>query len=494
MGTIKRLNDAQQRLQDAENAMPGAYDDQYAQGIADTLDKMGTASGAGFDFTTADSGYKDALTRMVGNANAGADAAAATADALSGGYGADYAKSAADQAAAAQTANTGSTLAAARADALAQWQQELAGAGDQLDTLLGQRALERGEYDSSVSNAANWRNYLYDRTQQARQENSDFWNNVWNVVKGVGNAVKTGYDAYQGYYQWDKEFELQKQQYADSLQRTQLSDQISAMEQAQAFKQAGFDDLAAQTLTKYGLDSTMLDAWEGMSDTQKDKMAALLQGASLAGSGNDTAAKNYLQMAGLSGDSTDSYGTIAGRLNSSNLAYQQALLGLQQRYKTTGTGSTRSGGSSSGSKSGGYTTSQLQQMANKFSSMKGTEPLYDFYKRTLTNAGWIKADTGTKASTQSAAGGTGAGKAGTTTSKLPAATTKTPWSASGTVDGVAGASVSMASPKGGNYNTALREAQQMANNGYDMAQITEYLIRKNYSDSTISQVSQTMGW
>lgn len=129
MGTIKRLNDAQQRLQDAENAMPGAYDDQYAQDIADTLDKMGTASGAGFDFTTADSGYKDALTRMVGNANAGADAAAATADSLSGGYGADYAKSAADQAAAAQTANTGSTLAAARADALAQWQQELAGAG-----------------------------------------------------------------------------------------------------------------------------------------------------------------------------------------------------------------------------------------------------------------------------------------------------------------------------------------------------------------------------
>ena len=99
----------------------------------------------------------------------------------------------------------------------------------------------------------------------------------------------------------------------------------------------------------------------------------------------------------------DDYDTVAGRLNSSNLAYQQALLGLQQRYKTTGTGSTRSGGSSSGSKSGGYTTSQLQQMANKFSGMKGTEPLYDFYKRTLTNAGWIKADTGTKASTQSAA-------------------------------------------------------------------------------------------
>ena len=92
----------------------------------------------------------------------------------------------------------------------------------------------------------------------ARQENSDFWNNVWNVVKGVGNAVKTGYDAYQAYYQWDKEFELQKQQYADSLQRTQLSDR-SAHGQASGLSRR-LDDLAAQTLTKYGLDSTMLDA------------------------------------------------------------------------------------------------------------------------------------------------------------------------------------------------------------------------------------------
>ena len=272
MGTIKRLNDAQQRLQDAENAMPGAYDDQYAQGIADTLDKMGTASGAGFDFTTADSGYKDALTRMVGNANAGADAAAATADALSGGYGADYAKSAADQAAAAQTANTGSTLAAARADALAQWQQELAGAGDQLDTLLGQRALERGEYDSSVSNAANWCNYLYDRTQQARQENSDFWNNVWNAVKGIGSTVMEGYDAYKGYSQQKWENEFKEKQYNDSLARTQLSDQVAALQQATAYKQAGFDDAAKAVLTKYGLDQTMLDTWQGMSSVQEVAM------------------------------------------------------------------------------------------------------------------------------------------------------------------------------------------------------------------------------
>ena len=451
MGTIARLNTAKKKLAQAEQAMPGAYQNNYTDSINQKLVQLADASltgSTGVDTDALNAAYQQYRANSVANAQNGAAAAAGMANALAGGYGADWAKTAANQAAGEQIAGVDNSLSSLRADALQNWKQKMSDTTSVLDDLLGQQSLERSEYDGSVSNAQNWRDYLSGRVDTARQENNDFWNNVWNVVKGVGNAVKTGYDAYQGYYQWDKEFELQKQQYADSLQRTQLSDQISAMEQAQAFKQAGFDDLAAQTLTKYGLDSTMLDAWEGMSDTQKDKMAALLQGASLAGSGNDTAAKNYLQMAGLSGDSTDSYGTIAGRLNSSNLAYQQALLGLQQRYKTTGTGSTRSGGSSSGSKS----------------------------------------------STQSAAGGTGAGKAGTTTSKLPAATTKTPWSTSGTVDGVAGASVSMASPKGGNYNTALREAQQMANNGYNMAQITEYLIRKNYSDSTISQVSQTMGW
>lgn len=462
MGTIARLNTAKKKLAQAEQAMPGAYQNNYTDSINQKLVQLADASltgSTGVDTDALNAAYQQYRANSVANAQNGAAAAAGTANALAGGYGADWAKTAANQAAGEQIAGVDNSLSSLRADALQNWKQKMSDTTSVLDDLLGQQSLERSEYDGSVSNAQNWRDYLSGRVDTARQENNDFWNNVWNVVKGVGNAVKTGYDAYQGYYQWDKEFELQKQQYADSLQRTQLSDQISAMEQAQAFKQAGFDDLAAQTLTKYGLDSTMLDAWEGMSDTQKDKMAALLQGASLAGSGNDTAAKNYLQMAGLSGDSTDSYGTIAGRLNSSNLAYQQALLGLQQRYKTT-----------------------------------GTEPLYDSYKQTLTDAGGIKADTGTKASTQSAAGGTGAGKAGTTTSKLPVATAKTPWSTSGTVDGVAGASVSMASPKGGNYNTALREAQQLANNGYDMAQITEYLIRKNYSDSTISQVSQTMGW
>ena len=87
---------------------------------------------------------------------------------------------------------------------------------------------------------------------------------------------------------------------------------MAALQQATAYKQAGFDDAAKAVLTKYGLDQTMLDTWQGMSSVQQDQMAALLQGASLAGSGNDTAAKNYLQMAGVDTGSIDYSPTLNG--------------------------------------------------------------------------------------------------------------------------------------------------------------------------------------
>lgn len=407
MGTIARLNTAKKKLAQAEQAMPRAYQNNYTDSINQKLVQLADASltgSTGVDTDALNAAYQQYRANSVANAQNGAAAAAGTANTLAGGYGADWAKTAANQAAGEQIAGVDNSLSSLRADALQNWKQKMSDTTSVLDDLLGQQSLERSEYDGSVSNAQNWRDYLSGRVDTARQENNDFWNNVWNVVKGVGNAVKTGYDAYQGYYQWDKEFELQKQQYADSLQRTQLSDQISAMEQAQAFKQAGFDDLAAQTLTKYGLDSTMLDAWEGMSDTQKDKMAALLQGASLAGSGYDTAANNYLQMAGLPTGSVDSYSAIANRLNQADLAKYASQLALQNRYRTTtGTGSgRRSGGTSRSTKSGstsskvdGYTQPQLNTMFKEYSTMKPDDQRRSYYEDTLADAGRIQRLTGT---------------------------------------------------------------------------------------------------
>lgn len=398
MGTIKRLNEQQKQQAQAEAAMPGAYENRYDEGIQNALAGMDSANSAGLGYDSQNGTYRGALSRLFGNAGAGASAAEQVANSLSGGYGTDWAKSAAQQAAAGETGQTANVYAQARADALSQWRQELAGQGTQLDNLLTQDQLARSEYDGSVQNAADWRSYRYDRTQQARQENSDFLNNVWNVVKNVGAAALEGYDAYKGYRQQDWENAFALRQYNDNLSRTELSDQMAALQQAASYKEAGFDDAAKQILNQYGLTDTMLDSWQGLSQVDKDKLDYLTTAAGLAGSGYDTAANNYLQMAGLPTGSVDSYSTIANRLNQADLAKYASQLALQNRYRTTtGTGSgRRSGGTSRSTKSGstsskvdGYTQPQLNTMFKEYSTMKPDDQRRSYYEDTLADAGRI---------------------------------------------------------------------------------------------------------
>lgn len=404
MGTIKRLNDQQKQQAQAEAAMPGAYENRYDEGSQNALAGMDSANSAGLGYDSQNGTYRGALSRLFGNAGAGASAAEEVANGLSAGYGANWAKSAAQQAAAGETGQTANVYAQARADALSQWQQELAGQGTQLNNLLNQDQLARSEYDGSVADAANWRNYRYDRTQQARQENSDFWGNVWNVVKNVGAAALEGYDAYKGYRQQDWENAFALRQYNDNLSRTELSDQMAALQQAASYKEAGFDDAAKQILNQYGLTDTMLDSWQGLSQVDKDKLDYLTTAAGLAGSGYDTAANNYLQMAGLPTGSVDSYSTIANRLNQADLAKYASQLAISNRYKTTtGTGSgSRSSGTSRRTKSGstsskvdGYTQPQLNTMFKEYSTMKTDDQRRSYYEDTLADAGRIQRLTGT---------------------------------------------------------------------------------------------------
>ena len=392
---MKKLKNAKDRLAQAEQEIPGAYESAYTGRVNDRLDKVSRLNDTGVTDTVLDEAYQSYRDKVAGNAADSAAAALGTAQSLGGGYGTDWTKSVVNQMAQDQTVSAGTALAELRSKALQQWQSELAGNADMVSTLLGQDSMERSAAAQDTANAQTWRNYLYGRVGQARQENSDFWSNAWNIIKGIGNTVKAGYDGYMGYTQQKWENDFREKQYADSLSRAQLSDQLAAMEQATAFKQAGFDELANQTLAKYGLDSTMLDAWQGMSDTTKEQMAALLQGASLAGSGNDTGAKSYLQMAGIDPGSTDYYSTIAGRQNASalELARQKSTItGTGGSGKSRSGGSGRSGGSSSsGSKTGssGFTNSQLMSMSKAFKGMTSTDPMYSFYKKTLTDAGWL---------------------------------------------------------------------------------------------------------
>lgn len=512
MGTIKRLNDQQKQQAQAEAAMPGAYENRYDEGIQNALAGMDSANSAGLGFDSQNSTYRGALSRLFGNAGAGASAAEQVANSLSGGYGTDWAKSAAQQAAAGETGQTANVYAQARADALSQWQQELAGQGTQLNNLLNQDQLARSEYDGSVTDAANWRNYRYGRTQQARQENSDFLSNVWNVIKNVVSDVGNAYDAYKGYSQQkmamdaagyqmameafdsgdpERARQILKMYHLDETQVDSWTESYatkqskanwsnSVIEQAAAYQQAGYPELANQLMTDAGYDPGLLETWGGLTDVQKDQMAALLQGAELAAGGNDTAANNYLQIAGLPTGSVDSYSTIANRLNQADIAKYASQLAISNQYKTTGSSGGTGRSTGSGNSGLNYSSSNVTSLLKEVAGMDTSNPMYSVIMNELKRAG---VDVNSALGTGSGSGT--AARSGSPGSKL-AGVLQRP-AVFGTVKPVDGTN-------GNSFDTALAKAQSMTNQGKSADDISEYLIRLGFGDDVISRVSNVMGW
>lgn len=429
MGTIKRLNDQQKQQAQAEAAMPGAYENRYDEGIQNALAGMDSANSAGLGFDSQNGTYRGALSRLFGNAGAGASAAEQVANSLSGGYGTDWAKSAAQQAAAGETGQTANVYAQARADALSQWQQELAGQGTQLNNLLNQDGLARSEYDGSVQNAADWRNYRYGRIQQARQENSDFLSNVWNVIKNVGSDVGKAYNAYMGYSQQKANAIVQaKEEYRngnvdgakailkmyrmdenmfDNLQG--VSDftvqQNAALKEAYEMLDQGVPEAAiSKFLEPYDLSYDMFDEWKGLSQTDKDNLNYLMKAQDYTTAGAPTLGQTIARAVGYGTDALDSFDSVTNRLNQADIAKYASQLAISNRYKTTtGTGSgSRSSGTSRRTKSGstsskvdGYTQPQLNTMFKEYSTMKTDDQRRSYYEDTLADAGRIQRLTGT---------------------------------------------------------------------------------------------------
>ena len=388
MGVFKRYKDAQAALKDAENAMPGVYQSRYTDRINEALDSMGAASNAGYDVGTDSELYRQYRAGAQANARAAAENAAAGAAALSGGYGSSYAGSVARQGYQQAMANVDDGLAGLRDKALTMYQLKQNGLSGLLSALQNQDSLEAAEHQGAVANAQDWRDYKKSRADQAAQEKSDFLSNLWEMAKNVGKAGLTAYDTYKGYTQQQWENEFAREQWEYNKERTGQSDALNAYEQAFNLYQQGAGDAANAVLGRYGLDTGIFDNYSGAPITRADKAGALTTAAGLAGGGSDEAARAVLELYGLDPNSVGNYRTIAGRQLATTLA-----------KKSAGSSGSSSGGSSGrrsgGTKSSGssWTNSQLQSMAKTFSSMKGNEPLYDFYKRTLTDAGWIKDDT-----------------------------------------------------------------------------------------------------
>lgn len=385
MGVFKRYRDAQAAQKEAENAMPGAYQSNYTDRINETLDSMGAASNAGYDVGTDSELYRQYRAGAQANARAAAENAAAGAAALSGGYGSSYANSVAQQGYQQAMANVDDGLAGLRDKALTMYQLKQNGLSGLLSALQNQDSLEAAEHQGAVANAQDWRDYKKSRADQAAQEKSDFLSNLWEMAKSVGRAGLTAYDTYKGYTQQQWENEFAREQWEYNKERTGQSDALNAYEQAFNLYQQGAGDAANAVLGRYGLDTGIFDNYSGAPITRADKAGALTTAAGLAGGGSDEAARAVLELYGLDPNSVGNYRTIAGRQLATTLAKKSA----------------GSSGGSSGSRSSGSTENkrpaptydQLLSMSKEFVTMKASDPRYDYYKRTLTDAGWIEDDT-----------------------------------------------------------------------------------------------------
>ena len=385
MGVFKRYKNAQAAQKDAENAIPGAYQSNYTDRINEALDSMGAASNAGYDVGTDSELYRQYRAGAQANARAAAENAAAGAAALSGGYGSSYANSVAQQGYQQAMANVDSGLAGLRDKALTMYQLKQNGLSGLLSALQNQDSLEAAEHQGAVANAQDWRDYKKSRADQAAQEKSDFLSNLWEMAKSVGRAGLTAYDTYKGYTQQQWENEFAREQWEYNKERTGQSDALNAYEQAFNLYQQGAGDAANAVLGRYGLDTGIFDNYSGAPITRADKAGALTTAAGLAGGGSDEAARAVLELYGLDPNSVGNYRTIAGRQLATTLA-----------TKSAGSSGGSSGSGSSGStenKRPAPTYDQLLSMSKEFVTMKASDPRYDHYKRTLTDAGWIEDDT-----------------------------------------------------------------------------------------------------
>ena len=207
MGTIKRLNEARKAQRDAENAMPGAYQSQYKDRINETLDAMGGAGADSAVDTLLDKAYQQYRQLTGQNAAAAAQNAVDVTNGLSGGYGSDWAGNVAQQGYNEAMAAVDDAMPSLRAKALNQYQNQQNDLADRLNALMNQESMAQNQYNGSVADAENMRDYRQSRANMAKQENTSFWNNVWNTVKNVGSSALNAYDTYKGYtqQQWENE-------------------------------------------------------------------------------------------------------------------------------------------------------------------------------------------------------------------------------------------------------------------------------------------------
>lgn len=226
--TLRRKNQAEQEEREWNANRPA----DYVSRNKDAMDSLTGQIGSGFDWDTGSKAYQQYRAQAQANAAASAENAQANAAMLAGGYGSSYADSVAKQGQQQALSGIDNAVPGLRGQALSEYQNQQNDLLSALSGMANTEALDRSAYGSNFANYKAWQNFLANQSEQARNENDNYWNNLWNTVKNIGSAALTAYDGYKGYTQQQWENDFAREQWEYNKNRTDQSDALNAYQQA----------------------------------------------------------------------------------------------------------------------------------------------------------------------------------------------------------------------------------------------------------------------
>lgn len=318
--TLRKKNQAEQEEREWNANRPA----DYVSRNKDAMDSLTGQIGSGFDWDTGSKAYQQYRAQAQANAAASAENAQANAAMLAGGYGSSYADSVAKQGQQQALSGIDNAVPGLRGQALSEYQNQQNDLLSALSGMANTEALDRSAYGSNFANYTAWQNFLANQSEQARNENDTYWNNLWNTVKNIGSAALTAYDGYKGYTQQQWENDFAREQWEYNKNRTDQSDALNAYQQAFNLYTQGAGDAASDVLNRYGLNANTFANYTGAPVTRDDQAGVLSTAASLVASGNQEAAANLLKMYGMDSNAAGDYNTLTQRALSAALAKRAA--------------------------------------------------------------------------------------------------------------------------------------------------------------------------
>lgn len=318
--TLRRKNQAEQEEREWNANRPA----DYVSRNKDAMDSLTGQIGSGFDWDTGNKAYQQYRAQAQANAAASAENAQANAAMLAGGYGSSYADSVAKQGQQQALSGIDNAVPGLRGQALSEYQNQQNDLLSALSGMANTEALDRSAYGSNFANYTAWQNFLANQSEQARNENDNYWNNLWNTVKNIGSAALTAYDGYKGYTQQQWENDFAREQWEYNKNRTDQSDALNAYQKAFNLYTQGAGDAASDVLNRYGLNANAFANYNGAPVTRDDQAGVLSTAASLVASGNQEAAANLLKMYGMDTNAAGDYNTLTQRALSAALAKRAA--------------------------------------------------------------------------------------------------------------------------------------------------------------------------